>query len=203
MQTRDHSFAKGFLLTFGTGAAIGLIILVAWWISGRDSGSEPAAVGTQATQATRARSRDAGSAGAATPAPAFTLAQLAAPPSDDWITNGGSLSNQRYSPLDEISKSNVGRLKGVWLTHLRNSATGAKYSAESQPLEYKGVIYVPTGEDDVFAVSVATGRILWQYKANLDQRISTVCCGWESRGVALGEGKVYIGQLDGKLVALD
>ena len=64
-------------------------------------------------------------------------------------------------------------------------------------------MYVPTGADDVFAVSVETGKVLWRYQANLDQKISTVCCGWLSRGVALGDGKVYLGQLDGTLVALD
>ena len=138
-----------------------------------------------------------------TPAPRFSMSDLAATPSDDWLTNGGSLWNQRYSSLDEIDASNVSRLKGVWLTHLRKSAVAAKYSAESQPLEYRGVIYVPTGEDDVFAISAETGEILWEHKANLDQTISVVCCGWESRGVALGAGKVYIGQLDWKLVALD
>ena len=64
-------------------------------------------------------------------------------------------------------------------------------------------MYVPTGADDVFAVDVGTGKILWEYNAHLEQKISTVCCGWLSRGVALGDGKVYLGQLDGKLVALD
>jgi alcohol dehydrogenase (cytochrome c) len=137
------------------------------------------------------------------PAPAFSMQDLAATPGDDWITNGGSISNQRYSSLDEIDTSNVSQLKGVWLTHLRGSGVAAKYSGESQPVEYKGIIYVPTGQDDVFAVSADTGEILWEYKANLQQTISVVCCGWESRGVALGDGKVYIGQLDGKLVALD
>ena len=44
------------------------------------------------------------------PAPAFTAAQLSAPPTTDWITNGGTLSNQRYSPLTEINRGNVGRL---------------------------------------------------------------------------------------------
>lgn len=136
-------------------------------------------------------------------APAFDTDALWQSAGDDWITNGGSTSNQRYSSLDEIDDSNVGDLKGEWLTHLRKSGVAAKYSAESQPLEYKGVIYVPTGEDDVFAVSVDSGEILWQYKANLDQTISVVCCGWESRGVALGDGRVYLGQLDGSLVALD
>ena len=65
------------------------------------------------------------------------------------------------------------------------------------------MIYLATGADDVFAISVESGEILWTYTANLDQAIDVVCCGWTSRGVALGDGKVYVGQLDGKLVALD
>jgi alcohol dehydrogenase (cytochrome c) len=137
------------------------------------------------------------------PAPAFSADDLTADPKENWITNGGSTFNQRYSPLDQIDTSNVDELKGVWRTHLNGSAVAAKYSAEAQPLVYKGVVYVPTGADDVFAVSVKSGLILWEYKANLDQEINTVCCGWLSRGVALGEGKVYLGQLDGRLVALD
>jgi quinohemoprotein ethanol dehydrogenase len=137
------------------------------------------------------------------PAPKFTSDDLSTAPTTDWPTNGGDVGNQRYSALDQIDTSNVSQLKGVWLTHLRGSALAAKYSAEGTPVEWKGIIYVPTGEDDVFAVSADTGDILWQYKAHLDQTISTVCCGWESRGVALGGGKVFLGQLDGKLVALD
>ncbi|WP_338467651.1 PQQ-binding-like beta-propeller repeat protein [Novosphingobium sp. ZN18A2] len=135
--------------------------------------------------------------------PSFSDRTLSQPPGDNWITNGGSLNNQRYSPLDEINSANVGKLKGVWLTHLGGSGVSSKYSAEGQPLEYDGVLYVPTGEDDVFAVSVETGKILWKYDSGIDQQISTICCGWLSRGVALGPGKVFIGQLDGKLVALD
>ena len=99
------------------------------------------------------------------PAPAFTTKELAATASDDWITNGGSLMNQRYSSLDQIDASNVGQLKGVWLTHLRKSGIAAKYSGESQPVEYQGTIYVPTGQDDVFAVDAETGDILWEYQA--------------------------------------
>src|SRR4051794_38614439 len=136
-------------------------------------------------------------------APAFSSDDLVSDPGGDWITNGGSTMNERYSPLDEIDSDNVSELRGKWLTHLRKSAVAAKYSAEGQPLEYKGVLYVPTGADDVFAVLVDTGEILWEYKANLDQTISTVCCGWDNRGVALGDGKVFVGRLDGTLVALD
>ncbi|HSC93305.1 MAG TPA: PQQ-binding-like beta-propeller repeat protein [Gaiellaceae bacterium] len=136
-------------------------------------------------------------------APAFTAEQLGAEPTQWWITNGGTLSNQRYSPLDQIDTGNVQDLKGVWMTDLDKSGIAAKYSQEAQPLFYNGVLYVPTGEDDVFAVDVETGKVKWRYDGALDQKINTVCCGWLSRGVALGEGMVFLGKLDGSMVALD
>jgi alcohol dehydrogenase (cytochrome c) len=136
-------------------------------------------------------------------APAFAPADLVPPPAAGWPTNGGNLSNQRYSPLTEINRETVGRLKGVWRTRLRGSGLGPQYSGEAQPLVYDGVVYIVTGADDVFAVSVDTGNILWDYRANLDPAIDSVCCGWTSRGVGLGDGKVFVGQLDGRLVALD
>ena len=137
------------------------------------------------------------------PAPAFSGERLASLPREDWITNGGNVYNQRYSPLDEIDRSNVSQLRGVWRTHLNGSGLDNKYSGEAQPIVYEGVVYVVTGADDVFAVSVETGELLWSYEAGLDPAIDVICCGWTSRGVGLGEGKVFVGQLDGKLVALD
>jgi len=136
-------------------------------------------------------------------APAFARTELTPPPSTGWPTNGGNLKNQRYSPLTEINRDTVGRLKGVWRTHLRGSGLGAQYSGEGQPLVFDGVVYIATGANDVFAVSVDTGNILWEYRANLDPKIDSVCCGWTSRGVGLGDGKVFVGQLDGRLVALE
>ena len=121
----------------------------------------------------------------------------------DWSTNGGDMSNQRYSTLDDIDTSNVAQLKGVWRTHLNGSGVAAKYSGESQPIVQDGVIYITTGNDDVFAVSVDSGKILWEHKSNISQEISTICCGWLNRGVAIGDGRLYLGQLDGKVVALD
>jgi quinohemoprotein ethanol dehydrogenase len=128
---------------------------------------------------------------------------LSAPPTKGWRKSGGNLFNQNYSPLTQINRQNVANLKGVWRARLDGSGTNAKYSGEAQPVVQDGVVYIVTGADDVFAISVKTGQILWKYKANLDDTISTVCCGWTSRGVALGEGKVYVGQLDSRLVALD
>jgi quinohemoprotein ethanol dehydrogenase len=143
-----------------------------------------------------------GSSSSDSAAPAFSSTDLAKTPTTDWITNGGSVSNDRYSALDEIDTSNVGGLEGIWHVHLK-SGTATKYSGEAQPLAYKGVLYTVTGADDVFAVDAKTGETKWVHRANLDPKIGTVCCGWTNRGVAIGDGKVYVGQLDGKLVALD
>jgi alcohol dehydrogenase (cytochrome c) len=134
---------------------------------------------------------------------ALTDSELAALPTGGWLKNGGNLFNQNYSPLELINRQNVAGLKAVWRTHLDGSGLNAKYSGEAQPVVHEGVIYIVTGADDVFAISIKTGKILWKHEANLDSKITTVCCGWTSRGVALSDGRVYVGQLDGQLVALD
>jgi alcohol dehydrogenase (cytochrome c) len=133
----------------------------------------------------------------------FSAARLTAPAATSWPTNGGNLYNQRYSTLTAINRANVAQLKGVWHTRLRGSGTAPQYSGEGQPIVHDGVAYVTTGANDAFALSIDTGEILWQYTANLDQAISSVCCGWNNRGVAISEDKVFMGRLDGQLVALD
>jgi quinohemoprotein ethanol dehydrogenase len=137
------------------------------------------------------------------PAPAFSAQQLLEPPTSGWLTNGGNLYNQRYSTLTAINRDNVKDLKAVWRTHLNGSGLGGQYSGQGQPLVYDGVIYMITGNDDVFALDVKTGAILWNHESKLDPARVHVCCGWVSRGVGLGAGKIYVGQLDAKLVALD
>ena len=148
---------------------------------------------------------DSASAQHAKPAasPPFSADELTAWPRDGWITNGGNVYNQRYSPLTGIDRANVVDLAPVWRTSLNGSGTASKYSGQAQPLVYDGVIFIPTGANDVFALDVETGQILWTHEAHLDPDITVICCGWMSRGVAIGDGKVYSGQLDGKLVALD
>jgi alcohol dehydrogenase (cytochrome c) len=136
-------------------------------------------------------------------APAFSAKQLTELPTKNWVTNGGTIYNQRYSPLTEINTTNVKNLKAEWRTHLNGSGVGPPFSGEAQPIVWDGVVYIPTGADDVFALDVETGKQLWVYESNLDRKINTVCCGWTSRGVGLGEGKIFLGRLDGKLMALD
>ena len=125
------------------------------------------------------------------------------PPGKDWVTNGGSIMNQRYSTLKQIDTTNVKQLKGAWMTRLKGSGFGGKYSAEATPLVRDGIMYVVTGNDDVFAMNAKTGEMLWERWSGLDQKISTVCCGWLNRGLAMGEGMLFLGQLDANVVALD
>jgi alcohol dehydrogenase (cytochrome c) len=137
-------------------------------------------------------------------APAFSAEELEKPTSE-WITNGGSLTNDRFSPLSEISTENVKELKGDWMTKIGQNATAAKFSAEGTALYYKGTIYISDGADDVFAINAGSGEIVWEYKPNLppDPLGNVICCGWDNRGVAIGDGNVYVAQLNGDIVALD
>jgi alcohol dehydrogenase (cytochrome c) len=128
---------------------------------------------------------------------------LRSPVGKDWVTNGGNLTNQRYSTLKQIDTSNVKNLKGAWMTRLKGSGAAGKYSFEASPLVKDGIMYVITGNDDVFALNAKTGEILWEYWSGIDQQISTVCCGWVNRGLAMGEGLLFFGQFDSNVVALD
>jgi alcohol dehydrogenase (cytochrome c) len=131
----------------------------------------------------------------------FSAAGLRALPTASWPTNGGNLSNQRYSPLTAINRATVAQLKGVWRTRL-GSGTAPQYSGAAQPIVADGVAYVSTGANDVFALSIDTGELLWRYSANIGA-ITSVCCGWNNKGVAISEDRVFVGRLDGQLVALD
>jgi alcohol dehydrogenase (cytochrome c) len=138
-------------------------------------------------------------------APAFTEEELAEYAGDNWITNGGGTTNDRYSSLDEVNTENVKELKGDWVTKIGQNATAAKFSAEGTALEYNGTIYISDGADDVFALDASTGETLWTYEPKLppDPLGNVICCGWDNRGVALGDGMVYLSQLNGDQVALD
>jgi len=174
-------------------AAIAVLVVALGLVVAACGGSKSSNGTTSTTSATSNTS---------TTAPNFTAEDLDEP-NDNWATNGGTIMNQRYSALDEINVQNVKQVKGVWHVHLDKSGVAAKYSGESQPVAYNGVLYVTTGNDDVFAVDVKTGKKLWTYKSNISQKFTTVCCGWLNRGIGLGSGRAYLGQLDGKVLALD
>jgi alcohol dehydrogenase (cytochrome c) len=89
------------------------------------------------------------------------------------------------------------------MTQLDGSGEASKYSGEADMTVYKGVGYYPTGADDIFAISVKSGKILWTHKGELPETVADVCCGWDNRGVAIGDGLVYSAVLTGSVEALN
>ena len=144
----------------------------------------------------------AGAAACPSLASAQKAPDLRKPAGKEWPTIGGDWSNSRYSTLTQINRNNVKTLKGAWVTHL-GSGIGRKYSLEGTPIVKDGVMYIASGNDDVFALDARTGALIWEHRSGIDQNINKVCCGWDNRGVAIGEGKVFLGLLDGNVVALD
>src|SRR5437879_48844 len=126
---------------------------------------------------------------------------VAAPADQNWTTYGGNMSNWRYSSLTQVDTSNVKDLKGAWTFHATYANKGSSF--ESTPVVVDGVMYVTSGRDDVWALNATNGAMVWEYHPNIDTDKMPLCCGVVNRGVAVGDGKVYIAQVDGKLVALD
>jgi quinohemoprotein ethanol dehydrogenase len=133
-------------------------------------------------------------------APAFSAAELNAYAGPNWLTTGGGLTDNRYSTLAQINTSNVASLKVAWQTHMGISAKdAATTSEEAAPVAYGGVLYMPDGLSDIYAMDGATGAILWKYQPVLEGKTLLAA----QRGVGLGAGRVYDGTLDGSVVAID
>jgi len=117
----------------------------------------------------------------------------------DWTMYGGTNDEQRFSPLRQINEQNIGQLGLLWDREL-----GTTRGLEATPLVSNGVIYT-TGEWSVaYALNAKTGEILWTFDPLVPRaRARTICCDVVNRGVALYNGKVYLGTLDGRLIALD
>src|SRR5439155_6870901 len=113
----------------------------------------------------------------------------------------GDTGNTRYSPLQTLTPANVGKLKVAWALQL-----GSLRSQESTPVVVGDTLYVTSshGPKHVFAVDARTGTIRWRYAPEVPAGIDQfACCDVNNRGVAYANGKVFVGRLDGHLVALD
>jgi alcohol dehydrogenase (cytochrome c) len=126
----------------------------------------------------------------------FALGVSPAAASEDWASYGHDLTNQRYSSLKQVDPANVGRLVPAFVFQ-----TGVVDSFETTPLVAGNTMFLTAPHDHVFAVDARTGKRLWHYEHKLGQ--TAFCCGPVNRGVALLGDLVYLGTLDGKLVALD
>lgn len=126
------------------------------------------------------------------------LLNAAAEPSQ-WMMVGGTYDERHYSPLDEINRDNVHELDLAWFADYN-----VNLSQQGTPLYIDGVIYVSTAWSMVNAFDARTGELLWHYDPETPREIATkVCCGIVNRGIAAYDGKIYLGTLDGYLVAIN
>lgn len=117
----------------------------------------------------------------------------------NWLTYGGSYSEQRFSRLEAIDDSNVGELGLAW-----SFRTGTKRGLEATPIVVDGVIYTTGTWSVVFAIDARTGKQIWRHDPKVPRTMAgRVCCDVVNRGVAIYRGRVYVGTLDGRLQALD
>lgn len=118
---------------------------------------------------------------------------------DQWLTYSGSLDGRRYTPLAEITPENVSRLQLRWIHQFET--TEAK--SESTPIVVAGVIFTtePT-PSNVVALDARSGYVRWRYQRSLPDKLPA-CCGRSNRGLAVLGNVLYMGSLEGYLVAIN
>jgi alcohol dehydrogenase (cytochrome c) len=120
----------------------------------------------------------------------------------DWLGFGRTPDNNRNSPLTEITPDNVSKLQRVYRVNFQTVDPDVRRGQQSYPLAVGGKLYVTTNDDNVFALDGATGKVLWQYKppnSGFFKNFGIVA----NRGLAYCDGRLYITQLDMKIVALN
>jgi quinohemoprotein ethanol dehydrogenase len=132
-----------------------------------------------------------------------TDALLLNPPDDEWITYGRTYAEPHHSPLTDINAATVSRLGLAWSVEV-----GSAGKLETTPLVFDGVLYGTSTWSVVYAIDVRRGTLKWRWDPGLVRTGYAgsgprFCCGPVNRGVALYDNKVYVGLLDGRLMALD
>lgn len=117
----------------------------------------------------------------------------------NWMSTGRSYDEQRFSPLKQLNEQNVSQLGLDWHFDFPTNR-----GIEATPIVVDGVMYVTGSWSMVFALDARTGEMLWQYDPQVppDWAVNT-CCDVVNRGVAVWQGKVFSGTLDGRLIALN
>jgi quinohemoprotein ethanol dehydrogenase len=116
-----------------------------------------------------------------------------------WFSVGRDYNEQRFSPLRQINRDNVGRLGLAWYADVETQR-----GQEATPLYIDGVLYVSTAWSHVYAFDARSGQQLWHYDPKVPGETGGIgCCDVVNRGVAAWNGKIYLGAYDGRLIALD
>ncbi|CAB3682943.1 Methanol dehydrogenase [cytochrome c] subunit 1 [Paraburkholderia rhynchosiae] len=118
----------------------------------------------------------------------------------NWAAQAGDYANHRYSPLKQINENNVGKLQVAW-----TMSTGVLRGHEGSPLVIGDTMYIHSPfPNKVIAINLKDQTFLWQYQPKQDESVvSVMCCDTVNRGLAYGDGKIFLQQADTKLVALN
>jgi PQQ-dependent dehydrogenase (methanol/ethanol family) len=117
----------------------------------------------------------------------------------NWLMYGRTYDDHRFSPLTQINEQSIGKLGLAWSREL-----GTTRGLEGTPLVEDGIIYATGSWSVVYAIDAKTGKTIWTYDPKVQRsRAYFICCDVVNRGAALYHGKVYVGTLDGRLIAID
>ena len=117
----------------------------------------------------------------------------------NWLSHGRTYKEQRFSPLNQINTENISELGLDWYFDL-----DTQRGQEATPIVVDGKMYVSTAWSMVKALDAKTGQLLWEYDPQVNRAWAVnACCDVVNRGVAFWDGQIFIGTLDGYLVALD
>jgi alcohol dehydrogenase (cytochrome c) len=119
----------------------------------------------------------------------------------NWLTYSGTLFSHRYTGLTQITPANVKNLELQWVFQTRGPAEPTEKS-EATPLVVDGVMYTVLSPNHVVALDAATGRMFWMYSPRLSP-LARVCCGRINRGLAILGDALFMGTIDGHLIAID
>ncbi len=116
-----------------------------------------------------------------------------------WLSHGRTYSEQRFSPLKQIDADTISKVGLAWSADLDTNR-----GMEATPIVVDGVMYVTSAWSVVYALDAKTGERKWTYNPGVDKaRGVSACCDVVNRGVAIWEGNVYVGTIDGRLIALN
>ena len=117
----------------------------------------------------------------------------------NWLSHGRTLDEQRHSPLDQITAENASELGLAWTYD-----TGSRRGLEATPIVVDGVMFSTGSWSTVQALDAKTGALIWEFDPQVPKAWGQyACCDVVNRGVAVWEGRVYVGVLDGRLIALN
>ncbi len=117
----------------------------------------------------------------------------------NWLAHGRTYEELRFSPLTQINRENVAELGLAWYRDM-----GTNRAQEATPIVVDGIMFFTSAWSRVFAMKATTGEIVWTYDPKVPGEVGRrACCDVVNRGVAVYKGRVYVGSLDGRLIALD